>query len=330
MKVLVIYNIDHSWEKSEIREARHCGRILYEALNEEGLDVCLEELNDPSLGRILDSHHPDRTVVFNLCEALPGIARSEKNVARMLEERGFIYTGNPPDVIELSYDKQKCRERLASLGVRVPYGRLLNPEEAAAWELFPVIVKPSLEHCSLTLTEESVVFDTVALEDRIRLINSELCQPALVEDFIDGREFHVSVWNNSVPEILPVAEMDFSAFSEARERLCTYDSKFIPGSGHYEKIEIIVPAPLDEGLYRRLEESVLAAWHGFGCIDYARFDLRLRDDKFYLLDVNPNNDISYDTSFAMAAGMENYSYGQMAGRIVQMAAERHPTFGSGN
>ena len=149
----------------------------------------------------------------------------------------------------------------------------------------------------------------------------------MVEEFIDGREFHVSVWNNESPEILPPVEMDFSAFSEARQRLCTYASKFIPGSEHYEKIETLVPAPLDEKLYKKLEKQVIAAWKGFECLDYARFDFRLRDGKFYLLDINPNNDISIDTSFALAAEMANYSYGQMAKRIVMMAAERHPVFG---
>ncbi|MCK7537122.1 MAG: hypothetical protein MZV63_42250 [Marinilabiliales bacterium] len=128
-----------------------------------------------------------------------------------------------------------------------------------------------------------MVFDTISLQEQIRLVNDELKQPALVEDFIDGREFHVSVWNNEPPEILPPVEMDFSAFCEARKRLCTYDSKFSPGSDHYEKIETLIPAPLDEKLLNRLEKKVLAAWKGFGCFDYARFDFRLRDDKFYLL-----------------------------------------------
>jgi len=76
-----------------------------------------------------------------------------------------------------------------------------------------------------------------------------------------------------------------------------------------------------------MEKEVLTAWKGFGCLDYARFDFRLRNDKYYLLDINPNNDISIDTSFAMAAEISGYSFGQMAKRIVTMAAERHPVFG---
>ena len=250
-------------------------------------------------------------------------------MTEIFENRGFTYTGNTPEVIDLSYDKQKTKELLTTLGIRVPDGAVLSAEEAHTWTLFPAIVKPSREHCSLTISEKSVVFDTASLKEQIRLVNSELNQPALVEDFIDGREFHVSVWNNGPPEILPVAEMDFSAFSEAKERLCTYDSKFLPGSCHYEKIETVMPAPLDDWLYKKLEKKTIDTWNGFGCTDYARFDFRLRNDKFYLLDINPNNDISFDTSFAMAAGMMNYSYGQMVKRIVMMAAGRHPVFSDG-
>ncbi len=69
---------------------------------------------------------------------------------------------------------------------------------------------------------------------------------------------------------------------------------------------------------------VIKAWKGFGLLDYARFDFRLRDNEFYLLDINPNNDISIDTSFALAAEVTSYSYSSMAKRIVMMAAERHP------
>jgi len=328
LKVLVIYNIDHNWDATEINDTRNSNTVLAEALAKEGFETYLEELSNPHLECILEKHSPEDTIVFNLCEALPGIPFSEKTVTEILSDRGFTYTGNGPEVIDLSYDKQKTKERIISLGIPVPEGAVLTPEEAGRWTLFPSIVKPSREHCSLTITEKSVVFDTNSLREQILLVNKELNQPAMVEDFIDGREFHVSVWNNNPPEILPVAEMDFSAFTEPGERLCTYDSKFIPGSEHYEKIETLIPAPLDGHLSRRLGEKVLAAWKGFGCNDYARFDLRLRDGVFYLLDVNPNNDISFDTSFALAAEKNNYSYSRMVKRIVMMSAMRHPLFGA--
>lgn len=324
MKVLVLYDLDPGWNNYEISDTRNSNKILYDSLKEEGIETYIEELNDPDLESILERYSSDDTIIFNLCESLPGIPNSEKRVLEIIENKGFTYTGNVPEVIDLSYDKQKVKEILGSLGLRVPYGVVLAPEDAATWNLFPAIVKPAREHCSLTITEKSVVYDTTALKEQILLVNNELNQPALVEDFIDGREFHVSVWNNESPEMLPPAEMDFSAFSEARKRLCTYDSKFIPGSEHYEKIEILIPAPLDEKMLKRLEKKALKAWNGFGCRDYARFDFRMRDDKFYLLDINPNSDISIDTSFALATQMTSHSYSQMLKRIVMMTAERLP------
>ena len=327
MKVLIIYDLDPEWDRFEISETRKSARVILESLKNEGIETFIEEVNNPCLEKILEKYDAVNTIVFNLCESLPGSNYSERRVLEIIESKGFSYTGNVPDVIDLSYDKQKVKEILSSLGIRVPYGKILTAEEAASWTLFPAIVKPSREHCSLTITEKSVVYDTESLQEQIRLVNSELNQPALVEDFIDGREFHVSVWNNEPPEVLPPVEMSFSALNEPRKRLCTYDSKFNPGSELYEKIETLIPAPLDKKLLKKLEEKVLAAWKGFGCLDYARFDFRLRDNKFYLLDINPNNDISFDTSFAQAAEMVSYTYGQMAKRIVMMAAERHPEFG---
>ena len=327
MKVVVLYDLDPGWDKSEIRDARKSNRAIFDSLIAEGIETYLEELNTPFLERTLEKYNPDETIIFNLCETLPGIPNSEKRVVQTIEDSGFTYTGNNPDLIDLSYDKQRVKELLVSLGIAVPAGAILTPEEAVNWNIFPAIVKPSHEHCSLTITEKSVVYDVESLQQQIILVNNELNQPALVEDFIDGREFRVSVWNNDPPEILPAVEMSFSAFSEPGRRLCTYDSKFSSSSEHYRKIESIVPAPLDYKLLRKLEKRVLKTWKGFGCLDYARFDFRMRDDEFYLLDINPNNDISRNTSFALSLELTNYSYNKMVKRIVMMAAERHPVYG---
>ncbi|MDF1558885.1 MAG: hypothetical protein P1P83_01630 [Bacteroidales bacterium] len=326
MKVVILYDIDLGWNSLEISSARSSAGELCKALREEGIETISEELNNTGLAQVLDRYTPDDTLLFNLCETLPGIPESESKVIRTIEEKGFSYTGNIPDVIDLSYEKQQVKVVLASFDIKTPYGKILTPEEAEGWNLFPAIVKPSREHCSLTISEDSIVNDTVSLRKQIAVVNNELKQPALVEDFIDGREFHVSIWGNGRPEMLPPAEMDFSYFDEARDRLCNYDSKFIPGSKHYERIETLMPAPLDESELKNLEDVVIKAWKGLGCRDYARFDLRLRDQQFYLLDFNPNNDISIDTSFAMAAEIHGYSYGALARKIVSMAANRHPAF----
>jgi len=164
------------------------------------------------------------------------------------------------------------------------------------------------------------------LEKRVSFILDIYDQSALVEDFIDGREFHVSVWGNENLTVLPAAEMDFSSFGCARDRLCTYEAKFIPGSPHYEKIETLLPAPLTAKEQSEMETVCQNAYRAVGCRDYARMDVRLRNGIFYVLDVNPNADISSDASMACAAEAAGISYAQMGSIMVRLAARRHPLF----
>jgi D-alanine-D-alanine ligase len=118
--------------------------------------------------------------------------------------------------------------------------------------------------------------------------------------------------------------MDFSAFKDVQDRLCTFDAKYRPDSQAYEKICVRVPASLSEAEYKELEQVAQRAYRVIGCRDYARFDIRMRDSVFYVLDVNPNPDISSDTSMAFAAELAGYSYGAMLSQMVNFAARRHP------
>ena len=166
------------------------------------------------------------------------------------------------------------------------------------------------------------------LRRRIAYVLDEFHQPALVEDFIDGREFHVSLWGNGAIQMLPPAEMDFAAFADVHERLCTYAAKFDAGSRHYTEIQTRLPAPLKETEYQQLKETAIATYRATGCRDYARLDIRLRDGCFYVLDVNPNADLSSEASLALAAEAAGYSFGALGSRLVNLAAARHPVFGA--
>jgi D-alanine-D-alanine ligase len=127
--------------------------------------------------------------------------------------------------------------------------------------------------------------------------------------------------------MLPPAEMDFSAFSDVHDRLCTYEAKFIPGSVHYENIRTVFPSTLNAGELTELERVCMAAYKAIGCRDYGRIDVRLRDGSFYVLDINPNPDISEDASMASAAEHAGHSHGDMATYLVSLAAKRHPVLG---
>ncbi|MBN1380849.1 MAG: hypothetical protein JXA41_04155 [Deltaproteobacteria bacterium] len=326
LPVLLLHNIDPSWKCNEIDQAMEDVNLMKEALSGEGHPVVDLQITSPDLAAALKPFDPDEYIVLNWCEELPGYPKSDADVAAVLKSRSYAYTGSPPEVLAFSWDKAAVKNLLQKNNIATPAGRVLSSQRTDEWEYFPAIVKPSLEHCSVGVSAQAIVFDRKELRERIGYVEDVLKQPALVEDFIMGREFHVALWGNGQIEMLPPAEMDFSAFEDMRWHICTYDSKFTPGSEDFEKIEIIVPASLEESEYLKLMQTVHWAYRLFGCRDYARIDLRLQDDIFYVLDINPNADLSPDTSMIYAAQSKGITYGEFVSRLVNLAAQRHVIF----
>jgi len=325
--VVLLYNVDPDWAPAEREEVIHLSTHLGHALIEVGYPTVLAPLVDGDIAGRLEAFDPSGHIIFNWCESVPGVEHSEWLVAQKLEMLGYTFTGAGSEALALAQDKFRVKVLLDQAGISTPDWRMFRAGESVRWDRFPAIIKPVNEHCSAGITRDSVVLNEADLVRRVPLILEQYRQPAIVEDFIDGREFHVSVWGNEELTVLPVAEMDFSFFGDVQDRLCTYESKFVPGSGHYEKIETRLPAPLSPPEQAALEKVCCDAYRALGCRDYARMDIRLRDSIFYVLDVNPNADISHDASMACAAEEAGLSYGQMGGMIVRMAARRHPVFG---
>ena len=324
LPVLLIHNLDDAWEPADLEKALDEVDDLEKALRSQGHPVTNIPVYDWDLVGRLKHFDPNGCIVFNGCESLPGIPFSEARVAQILESLGFTYTGSPPEVLATGWDKAKVKRRLGGSGVPIPSWKIFTSPEQDGWREFPAIVKPAREHSSCGVSRESVVLSHEKMLARIAYVQNEFQQPVIVEDFIDGREFHVSLWGNQSVEMLPPAEMDFSAFHDLQDRLCTFDAKYTPQSRAYEKICVRIPASLTGAEYRELERVARKAYRVIGCRDYARLDIRLRDGVFCILDVNPNPDISSDTSMAFAAELAGYSYGVMLSQMVNFAARRHP------
>lgn len=325
--VVLLYNVDSQWTQAENEEVISLSTQLGHALIEVGYPIVFVPIADDDIAHHLHSFDPSEYIIFNWCESLPGLAHSEWLVAKRLEMLGFTFTGADSETLALAQDKYRVKVLLDQAGIPTPAWRIFHHAEPCEWNSFPAIVKPVNEHCSAGITRDAVVLNPGELKNRISFILDTYNQPAMVEDFIDGREFHVSVWGNEKLTVPPVAEMDFTFFGDIKDRLCTYDSKFIPGSDHYEKIETLLPAPLLPEEQLALEKVCCDAYRALGCRDYARMDIRLRDGIFYVLDVNPNADISSEASMACAAEVAGISYGQMGSLFVRLAARRHPVFG---
>lgn len=328
LPVLLLHNLDQSWSAASMSACRREVRGLRTALRRFGHTVTTAEVTVPALESVLSQYDPSEYVVFNWCEELPGIPHSEARVAEILAEMNFTFTGATGETLRLSWDKRKVKGTLEEAEVPTPRWRVYSKPDPDGWDCFPSIVKPALEHCSYGVTHGAVVLNQREMRQRLEYVLTAFKQPALAEDFIDGREFHVTVWGNGDLEMLPAAEMDFAAFDCVRDRLCTYDSKFTEGSEAYEKIEARVPARLDTGEAELLEATSCRAYRAIGCRDYARMDVRLRDGVFYVLDVNANPDISSETTMTEAARLAGYSRGAMASVLVNLAARRHEVFGA--
>lgn len=322
--VLLLYNLDPKWSAHEQAEVLDVTSQAGTALRTEGFPVSLIQVTGNGLDSILSRYDPSEYIVFNWCENLPGFPHSEWMVADYLEKRGFVFTGAGSLALALSLDKPRVKQLLEKAGILTPKWVTCMSAAAAGWSRFPAIVKPSRGHCSEGINRDAVVTTPAGLKERVRYIVKRFHQPALVEDFIAGRELHVSLWGNGKLDVLPPAEMEFSSFRDQLDWVCTYEAKFVPGSEQYQKINTILPAPLSPAELRDVEQACQAAFTLAGCRDYARIDVRMQDGLFYITDINPNADICPDTTTIAAANYAGYSYGDFLGRLVLLAAGRHP------
>jgi D-alanine-D-alanine ligase len=328
LPVLLLYNIDPEWSPEEIDESKENAHTLSSALNREGHPVSVVCLENQDLAGLLRSFVPDSAVVLNWCEEIPGFPHSYDMIAQILEELGFTFTGADSKALAFNQDKRLVKKRLTTLGIPTPKWKIFSSASRDGWTTYPAIVKPALDHCSIGVTRDAVVWTEDELASRIGYILETFHEPALVEEFIDGREFHVTVVGNGRLHVLPPAEMDFSAFPDARDRLCTYESKFDPQSPAYNLIKLHLPAQLTEDEQGRLIQAALEGYRAADCRDYARLDIRLWNGIFTILDINPNADISPDTSTAMSAQLAGLPYGKFGSLLVNLAAQRHPVFGT--
>jgi D-alanine-D-alanine ligase len=330
LPVLLFHNIDHSWPQKDIDLCLELGEMMTEALRSAGHPVMRARLEDDQLTRLLNGYDPSKLIVFNWCEEVPGIPRSSWMVALELERQGFTYTGADYPALVLSQDKRQVQQKLKDASIPTPVWKIFTSASEVEWDIFPAIVKPSFEHYSLGIARESVVESVTELTMRIAYVIDQHQQPALVEEFIDGREFHVGVIGNGNPQMLPPAEIDFSVFDDIHDRLCTYEANFNPASLAYQSTFAKLPIEFTPEELSCMESVVLGAYRATDCRDYARMDLRMRDGNFYILDVNHNADISPDTSLIKAAEMIGYPYGLFGSLLINLAAERHPIFGNGS
>jgi D-alanine-D-alanine ligase len=330
--IVVLYNATDGLIKGEPKDLLaeqgvvHCAEAVSDALNSAGYRVAQVPVHtDVELA--LAGYPPTEWMIFNLGEGLAGRLFEEPRIVWALEAMGYCFTGSDGNAIACSVHKGRAKTLLSRAGVLTPPWWLFrHPDEVDSLGdhlRFPLIVKPVAEDASIGVGADAVVDGVSALRDRVAYIIERYRQAALVEVFVVGREFNVSLWGDP-PDVLPLAEIDFSAFDDPYSRIVSFAAKWEEESFEYHHTPVICPAPTSGGCSDCIADVARRAWHVIGCRGYARVDMRLGDgDVPYVVEVNCNPDLSPEAGFHQAARVAGYSYEGMVANIVEVARRRH-------
>src|SRR5260370_30722243 len=325
LRVAVLYNVDFHEaapaHRAACAEVEGVARAVAAAL--EGNEVHLVPVEaDLSLLRArLVALQPD--CAFNLCESIANDGRLESAVPLVLELMEIPYTGSPPETLGRALEKHAVNRLLQQHGIPAPAGRLLTSPDQGCDLPFPLMVKPSREGGALGISSRSVVRDASGLRRAAAEVIAALRQPCLVEPYIDGREFAVSLLGEPRPEVLPLTEIDFSLLPQGAPRLVCYQAKWHEGSPEFIGTVPRVDPALPEPLTARIRGVASAAFRAARLRDYGRIDIRLSSDGIpWVIDVNPNCDLAPDAGFTRAAQAAGIEYPALIRRLVGFAMAR--------
>lgn len=277
----------------------------------------------------LKEEKPD--VIFNFVEIYKDNPRLEMNIVGIYELLGIPYTGAPAMGLANCQNKVLAKRLLSSAGIRIPHFFIIHAKTVRYPHKlkYPLLVKPAFEDASVGIENDSIVNNSKQLRTRIEFVLKQFNQPALIEEFIEGRELNVAVMGDKKLRVLPISEIDFSTMPDHLHNIVSFQAKWDPHHESYHKTIPICPAPLPNTIEKRAKELAFKAFKVMGCRDYARVDMRLsKDNKLYVLEVNPNPDITEGAGFMRSAQHAGMTYAQALKRIVNYALKRKTVMNS--
>lgn len=272
----------------------------------------------------LEERKPD--LVFNLMETFGKTQLGAVGLVGLLDILGVPYTGVGPGEMYLQEDKAVTKKLLAFEKISFPDFAVFSRDadlETGGNLRFPLFVKPLRMDASIGINGKSVVRSTKDLMSRVAAIH-KLKDSALVEEFIEGREFFVGVLGNQTPRALPVIEIDFSGLPEDVPRVLDSKAKWDKNSPQYKGTKAVFPTDMPDELRAKLEQVALGAYRALKVREYGRVDLRMSETgEIYVLEVNASCYLDPAAEFAMAAEKGGITYPQLIEQIAQLAVERH-------
>ena len=265
----------------------------------------------------------DVDFVFNLATS-GGRDTRQVHVPAILDLMNIPYTGSSAFSHSLCLDKSITKMVISHYGVNTARFFVVRegediPETFSA--SFPLIVKPVREGSALGLTKDSVVYDRESLKRQVKKIHEEFNEPALVEEFIDGTEVTLGIIGNGKDtQVLPLLEIDFSVLPDEMEKFYSYRVK----NELDRELKYYCPARLSKDVYKKVEEAGKLAFYALGLRDYARMDIRIKGDDYFILEVNSLPLLVPDYSDILKmAEKTGFSYNEFVLKILEVAKKRY-------
>jgi D-alanine-D-alanine ligase len=265
-------------------------------------------------------------LIFNLMETFGDNELGAVGLVGYLDLLGIPYTGGGPGEIYIQEDKALTKKLLAFDNVRYPdfavFSRNAGLETGGNLHL-PLFVKPLRMDASIGIDADSLVRSTREMMERVALIHEKVKDSALVEEFIEGREFYVGVLGNVDPQAFPPVEMDFSGLPDGAAHVLDAKAKWDEHSAEYKGTRAVLPELPDE-IRARLQRVALDAYRALRVRDYGRIDLRLTTTgEIFVIEVNASCYLERSAEFAFAAEAAGLDHRGLINQIVELAGKRH-------
>jgi D-alanine-D-alanine ligase len=329
--VAVLYNVDYEDSSPDgdpgyaaRADVGHVAAGIARELDDGAHDVQLVPVDGDltALRERLAEIDPD--CAFNLCESLAGDTRLESAVPLILELLGIPFTGSPPEALRYALYKDRVKRRLEAAGIPTPRACVMTrASDPCPLVEFPLIVKPVREDGSVGISSKSVVHNEEDLRARVGEIVASFRQPCLVEQFVDGRELNVALFGYPAARVLPLSEIDFSALPAGSPPIVSYEAKWNEGSLEDLGTRPVLHPTLPPAIAARVRRVAVEAFRAIGMRDYGRVDVRLAANGIpYVIDVNPNCDLSPHAGMARAAAAVGMDYRALVKLLVRYALRR--------
>ncbi len=268
---------------------------------------------------------PKPELVFNLFENFGKVRLGAVCVVGLLDLLEVPYVGGGPGEFFLQQDKGITKKLLAFEGVPFPKFAVFTADstaERASTLKYPLIVKPLSMDSSIGISPSSIVSNEKDLMKRVAAVHERVKDEALVEEFIDGREFNIAILGNRSPVALPPMEIDFSGLPDRAARILDSQAKWAEDSMRFKGTRAVL-AQIPDELRARLHEVALGAYRALHVRDYGRVDMRIdAEGNPYVIEVNASCYLEQSSEFATAAAAAGIPYEALIQRIVECAAAR--------